>query len=131
MSTRAASRSAFAAFAASIGRVVPLKALKALGEILMDFNGQGAASTLSDEFAQLALLDEWAGTKALEAKFERLSTDLATQFNKVKNAVELLPGEREELDALLEEYYAVDPEPSEDVALKAELRRLESKSSRG
>ena len=108
------------------GRVVPLKALKALGEILMDFNGQGAASTLSDEFAQLALLDEWAGTKALRQKFERLSTDLATQFNKVKNAVELLPGEREELDALLEEYYAVDPEPSEDVALKAELRRLES-----
>ena len=92
----------------------------------MDFNGQGAASTLSDEFAQLALLDEWAGTKALRQKFERLSTDLATQFNKVKNAVELLPGEREELDALLEEYYAVDPEPSEDVALKAELRRLES-----
>ena len=108
------------------GRVVPLKALKALGEILMDFNGQGAASTLSDEFAQLALLDEWAGTKALRQKFERLSTDLATQFNKVKNAVELLPGEREELDALLEDYYAVDPEPSEDVALKAELRRLES-----
>ena len=108
------------------GRVVPLKALKALGEILMDFNGQGAASTLSDENAQLELLDEWAGTKAMRQKFERLSTELAVQFNKVKNAVELLPGEREELEALLEEYYAVDPEPLEDVALKAELRRLES-----
>ena len=108
------------------GRVVPLKALKALGDVLMDFNGQGAASTLSDESAQLALLDEWAGTKALRQKFERLSVDLASQFNKVKNAVELLPGEREELEALLEEYYAVDPEPLEDVTLKAELRRLES-----
>ena len=108
------------------GRVVPLKALKALGEILMDFNGQGAASTLSDENAQLELLDEWAGTKAMRQKFERLSTELAVQFNKVKNAVELLPGEREELEALLEEYYAVDPEPLEDDALKAELSRLES-----
>ncbi|OUS42734.1 DNA repair protein recN [Ostreococcus tauri] len=108
------------------GRVVPLKALKALGDILMDFNGQGAASTLSDEGAQLALLDEWAGTKVLRQKFERLSDDLTAQFNKVKNAVELLPGEREELQAELEEYYAVDPEPLEDVALKAELRRLES-----
>lgn len=108
------------------GRVVPLKALKALGDILMDFNGQGAASTLSDEGAQLALLDEWAGTKALRQKFERLSVDLASQFNKVKNAVELLPGEREEQEALLEEYYAVDPEPLEDITLKAELRRLES-----
>ena len=74
------------------GRVVPLKALKALGDILMDFNGQGAASTLSDEGAQLALLDEWAGTKVLRQKFERLSDDLTAQFNKVKNAVELLPG---------------------------------------
>lgn len=108
------------------GRVVPLKALKALGEILMDFNGQGAASTLADEGAQLALLDEWAGTKALRQKFERLSSELASQFNKVKNAVELLPGEREELQELLEEYYAVDPAPGEDAALKAELRRLES-----
>jgi len=108
------------------GRVVPLKALKALGEILMDFNGQGAASTLADEGAQLALLDEWAGTKTLRQKFERLSSELAAQFNKVKNAVELLPGEREELEELLEEYYAVDPAPGEDVALKAELRRLES-----
>lgn len=107
-------------------RVVPLKALKALGEILMDFNGQGAASTLSDEGAQLALLDAWAGTKSMRQKFERVSSDLAVQFNKVKNAVELLPGEREELEALLEEFYAVDPIPAEDVSLKAELRRLES-----
>jgi DNA repair ATPase RecN len=39
---------------------MPVKALRALGQLLVDFNGQGAAASLAHEGAQMDLLDDWA-----------------------------------------------------------------------
>ena len=58
---------------------MPVKALRALGQLLVDFNGQGAAASLAHEGAQMDLLDDWAGTADERRRFDDLAVVLAAR----------------------------------------------------
>ena len=50
---------------------------------------------------------------------------LATKL--VQSNVELTEEEKEEIEAILDAFYKIDPVPGEDVKLKLELRQMESR----
>ena len=50
------------------GTTVPVKCLRELGKVLVDFNGQGTAASIMRE-AQKQLLNDWAGTRQLRMRF--------------------------------------------------------------
>lgn len=105
---------------------MPVKALRALGQLLIDFNGQGAAAALSDEDTQMELLDDWAGTHDHRRKFDEFATVLAKRRAEAAKNVNLTEDEVLELEHLIDAINAVEPVEREDAMLKAELRRMEA-----
>ena len=107
------------------GTIVPVKCLRELGKVLVDFNGQGTAASIADEEAQKQLLDDWAGTRQLRMRFDELAEALLLHRSELALLEEISPDERQELSNLIDTVQAVEPVRGEDVALKSELRRLE------
>ena len=107
------------------GTTVPVKCLRELGKVLVDFNGQGTAASIADEEAQKQLLDDWAGTRQLRMRFDELAGALLLHRSELALLEEISLVEREELSNLINTVQAVKPVRGEDVALKIELRRLE------
>jgi len=107
------------------GTTVPVKCLRELGKVLVDFNGQGTAASIADEEAQKQLLDDWAGTRQLRMRFDELAGALLLHRSELALLEEISPDERQELNNLIDTVQAVEPVRGEDVALKSELRRLE------
>ncbi|MDA9097570.1 AAA family ATPase [bacterium] len=105
--------------------VVPVKCLRELGKVLIDFNGQGTAGSIADEEAQKQLLDVWAGTRHLRRRFDELAGVLLVHRSELALLEEISSDERQELSNLIDTVQAVEPVRGEDVALKSELRRLE------
>jgi DNA repair ATPase RecN len=105
--------------------VVPVKCLRELGKVLIDFNGQGTAGSIADEEAQKQLLDDWAGTRHLRRRFDELAGVLLVHRSELALLEEISLDERQELSNLIDTVQAVEPVRGEDVALKSELRRLE------
>jgi DNA repair protein RecN (Recombination protein N) len=105
---------------------VPVKALRDLSDVLIDFNGQGTAASIANTDAQIALLDNWAGTGDLRRRFDVLAVELTVLLAELARLTELSPEERQELEGLIDNVHEVQPLKSEDDLLKAELRRIES-----
>ena len=105
---------------------VPVKALRDLSDVLIDFNGQGTAASIANTDAQIALLDNWAGTGDLRRRFDDLAEELTVLLAELARLTELSPEERQELEGLIDNVHEVQPLKSEDDLLKAELRRIES-----
>ena len=112
------------------GRLAPASALaEVLGEVV-EVHGQSDAQRLSAPGVQRELLDRSGGAPLAEAK-----ADYGEAYRRWRAADaelrELAEGERDrarEIDRLrfeLDEIDAVAPEPGEEEALEAELRRLE------
>ena len=105
---------------------VPVKALRDLGDVLIDFNGQGTAASIANTDAQIELLDTWAGTGDLRRHFDDLAAELTVLLAELARLTELSPKERQELESLIDTVHEVHPLKGEDDLLKAELRRIES-----
>lgn len=108
------------------GTNVPLKALRELSGTLVDFNGQGSASDIAGEDAQLQLLDSLGGTSGLRTEFERSAAELSAFRTELVSLVDISAGERDELNLLIDTVQSVSPFAGEDLRLKAELRSMEN-----
>ena len=111
------------------GKVVPLRLLRALGAVLVDVNGQGAAQQLGDSAACVALLDARAGTSHMAAQFGAAlvwARTAETEAARARAAAPSSPEEAAAMQALVDEVADVDPQPGEEVALKRTLKRLDA-----
>ena len=111
------------------GRAVPLRVLRALGSVLVDVNGQGAAQQLGDSAACVALLDARAGTTQLAAQFGASLVWARTAEGEAARARAAAPSSQEEADAmqaLVDDVAEAEPEAGEDVALKRQLKVLDA-----
>lgn len=104
---------------------VPLKALRELGRVLVDFNGQGTASHLAEEQFQLKVLDAVGGTFDLRRRFVELSSHLRAKQYESSNLVGMTAKERKELESLIHDVNLVRPVVDEDVTLRTMLRHLD------
>ena len=104
-----------------------VKVLRQIGNILVDFNGQNASLALANEKAQLNELDSWANVKEYGDAFEIAMQNVRLATKLVQSNVELTEEEKEEIEAILDAFYKIDPVPGEDVKLKLELRQMESR----
>ena len=110
-------------------KAIPVKVLRQIGNILIDFNGQNASLALANEKAQLDELDSWANVQQYADAFEIAMQNVRIATKLVEANVELTEEEKEEIEAILDAFYKVDPVPGEDAKLKRELRRMESQRS--
>ena len=110
-------------------KAIPVKVLRQIGNILIDFNGQNASLALANERAQLDELDSWANVKQYGDAFEIAMQNVRIATKLVEANVELTEEEKEEIEAILDALYKVDPVPGEDAKLKLELRQMESQRS--
>jgi DNA repair protein RecN (Recombination protein N) len=111
------------------GRAVPLRVLRALGSVLVDVNGQGAAQQLGDSAACVQLLDARAGTAQLAAQFGASLVWARTAEGEAARARAAAPSSQEEADAmqaLVDDVAEAEPEAGEDVALKRQLKVLDA-----
>jgi len=108
-------------------KAIPVKVLRQIGNILVDFNGQNASLALANEKAQLNELDSWANVKEYGDAFEIAMQNVRLATKLVQSNVELTEEEKEEIEAILDAFYKIDPVPGEDVKLKLELRQMESR----
>ena len=110
-------------------KAIPVKVLRQIGNILIDFNGQNASLALANERAQLDELDSWANVKQYGDAFEIAMQNVRIATKLVEANVELTEEEKEEIEAILDAFYKIDPVPGEDAKLKLELRQMESQRS--
>ncbi|HET7397797.1 MAG TPA: AAA family ATPase, partial [Intrasporangium sp.] len=111
------------------GRTAPVAVLADLGQLLVAVHGQADQWRLRQGDAHRDVLDEFGGPALLERR--RRVEELYDQWrDTVRDHAHLVERARErarDIDALtasLEEIEAVDPQPGEDVALRAEDERL-------
>ena len=88
---------------------VPVKALRDLGDVLIDFNGQGTAASIANTDAQIELLDTGAGTGDLRRHFDDLAAELTVLLAELARLTELSPKERQELESLIDTVHEVHP----------------------
>lgn len=113
------------------GRPVPVSVLGAVGAELVTVHGQSDQLRLKSPAAQLRVLDTYAGPDLLQllnAYQEAYDT-----YQRAKAELEEITAheverrrEAEQLQQALEAIDAVDPQPGEDQALKAESMKLEN-----
>jgi DNA repair protein RecN (Recombination protein N) len=111
------------------GRTAPVGVLADLGRLLVAVHGQADQWRLKQGDAHREVLDDYAGSDVLTLR-ERVRTSY-DGWRTLKAEHEALVAQARErardIDALtasLEEIEAVDPQPAEDVALRAEDERL-------
>ncbi|MFC7596601.1 DNA repair protein RecN [Terrabacter sp. GCM10028922] len=111
------------------GRTAPVSVLAELGEHLVAVHGQADQWRLKQGEAHRAVLDDFGGPE-LVALRDRVA-DLHDRWRESAREHDRLVSEARErareidsLTASLEEIEAVDPQPQEDVALRAEDERL-------
>ena len=116
------------------GRPVPLRMLRALGSMLVDINGQGAAASLGAEEGGrggvMPLLDARAGLASASTRFAAAlvcARTTAAEAEAVASRAPTSEEEAEQLAALVEEVDAANPEAGEDELLRRTLRRLEAR----
>ncbi|WP_285723789.1 DNA repair protein RecN [Psychromicrobium xiongbiense] len=111
------------------GRTVPVATLAAVGEELVVVHGQSDQIRLRGAAAQRQALDAFGGEaltslrQAYRQAYERWRT-AEDRLASTRNAGEAQAQELERLTVALAEIDAVDPQPGEDRALKAESLRL-------
>ncbi|CEA07740.1 DNA repair protein RecN [Arthrobacter saudimassiliensis] len=111
------------------GRTAPVGVLAEVGEHLVAVHGQSDQLRLRSTAAQREALDKYAGSR-LAAVLEAYRRDFRRWKAAGEELAELRSQARERLreaeylSASLEEIDAVDPQPGEDDALKAEALRL-------
>lgn len=108
-------------------KAVPVKVLREIGMILIDFNGQNASLAMATEKAQLDELDNWANVKHSADAFEAAMQNVRIATKLVEGNIELTDEEKEEIEDILDAFDKVDPVPHEDARLKQELRAMDSK----
>ncbi len=111
------------------GRTAPVGVLAELGELLVAVHGQADQWRLKQGDAHREVLDDFGGEPLHELR-ERVGA-LHDRWRETRREHERLVGEARErareidgLTASLEEIEAVDPQPGEDLALRAEDERL-------
>src|SRR6476661_7624899 len=111
------------------GRTAPVSVLADLGQLLVAVHGQADQWRLKQGDAHRAVLDDFGGPDLLALR-DRVA-ELHDQWRGCAREHERLVSEARErareidsLTASLEEIEAVDPQPGEDVALRAEDERL-------
>ena len=70
-------------------KAIPVKVLRQIGNILIDFNGQNASLALANERAQLDELDSWANVKQYGDAFEIAMQNVRIATKLVEANVEL------------------------------------------
>ena len=111
------------------GRAAPVGVLAEIGETLVVVHGQSDQIRLKSPVAQRGALDKFAGESlagTLSAYQELYAHWNASQaeLNGLRSAARERLREAESLQAALAEIDAVDPQPGEDEALKAEAVKL-------
>lgn len=111
------------------GRTAPVSVLAELGQMLVAVHGQADQWRLKQGDAHRAVLDDFGGPE-ITALRERVA-DLHDRWRECAREHERLVSEARErareidsLTASLEEIEAVDPQPGEDLSLRAEDERL-------
>eukprot|EP00899_Mesostigma_viride_P015890 jgi/Mesvir1/24301/Mv10991-RA.1 len=107
------------------GAVVPLKVLRAVGQLLVDVNGQNVQQSLVKEDAQVALLDRFAGTSSLAAQFAELvdrADELAQELHRLDDRMAM---DEDQLARMVQEINAINPRVGEDAALRRALQSLD------
>ena len=116
------------------GAASPLKALKAVGALLADINGQGAAAALRDAGGQARLLDALAGTAPAAAAWRAGAAALrvaeaAARPPSGHDADGDADARRDALQAMVDAVSAVGPAPGEDATLRALIRAGETRTA--
>jgi len=115
------------------GAPVPLKALRAVGGLLADINGQGAAAGLRDAGGQARLLDALAGTAPAAAAWRAGLAALRAAEAVARPPSGYADGDGEArrgaLQATVDAVAAAGPAPGEDAALRAALRAGEARAA--
>lgn len=111
------------------GRTAPVSVLAELGQMLVAVHGQADQWRLKQGDAHRAVLDDFGGPEVTALR-ERVA-DLHDRWRECAREHERLVSEARErareidsLTASLEEIEAVDPQPGEDLSLRAEDERL-------
>ncbi len=111
------------------GRTAPISVLSDLGQLLVAVHGQADQWRLKQGDAHRAVLDDFAGG-ALLALREQVATSydrwraIGTEHERLVALGRERARDIDALTASLEEIEAVDPQPGEDAALRAEDERL-------
>ncbi len=113
------------------GRSVPMGVLGALGEDLVSVHGQADQLRLLRPAEQRAALDRFAGTdvEALLARHRALFDQWQAAIRDLAQRNSAARERAQEADLLrhgLNEIAAADPQPGEDVAMRADISRLEN-----
>ncbi|MEW1953818.1 DNA repair protein RecN [Terrabacter sp. NPDC080008] len=111
------------------GRTAPVSVLAELGQLLVAVHGQADQWRLKQGDAHRAVLDDFGGSE-LTALRERVAAlhdrwrECAREHARLVSEARERAREIDSLTASLEEIEAVDPQPGEDLALRAEDERL-------
>lgn len=113
------------------GHMAAASAVKELGQILVDYNGQHQQYSLLRSSGHLQILDKFAGSEHL-LKTENYAKSYRKMRSLEQDLERLRSGERERLREIdwtrheIEEISAVAPAPGEDQELEAEIKILAS-----
>ncbi len=111
------------------GQPVPISALKAVGDFLIDMHGQHEHQSLLKPSSHLEFLDRWLGEPALTLR-QRVRQTVSALRQTERELQELIAREREREQMLdlyrfqVEEIRAADLQVGEDEQLETEARRL-------
>ena len=111
------------------GRTAPVSVLAELGELLVAVHGQADQWRLKQGEAHRAVLDDFGGLELIALR-ERVGElydrwrDTAREHDRLVSEARERAREIDSLTSSLEEIEAVDPQPGEDLALRAEDERL-------
>lgn len=114
------------------GQGVPAGKLAEAGEQLVAVHGQSEQLRLAREPAQREALDAFGGTELLDVRakvtdvFLRVNA-LRAELHALEEAAHSRSAERDELQRLVDEVEAVDPQPQEDQHLLARIDRLSNR----
>jgi DNA repair protein RecN (Recombination protein N) len=111
------------------GRTAPVSVLAELGELLVAVHGQADQWRLKQGDAHRAVLDDFGGPELLAlrdrvAELHDRWRESAREHDRLVSEARERAREIDSLTASLEEIEAVDPQPGEDLALRAEDERL-------
>jgi len=112
------------------GSATTLRVVRLIGSALVDVNGQGCSAELRDAPAQLAVLDEMAGTAASAAEFARKWQRRDHLHSQLDRLSQLDDEEaRDSLQRMADEIGSEQIFPGEEKEVRRRLREMQEKQS--
>lgn len=107
---------------------VSVAALKGIGDLLVDIHGQHEHQSLLHRETHIAILDRMANLGSFVDEYRFRYQALKEIQDALRNAItkrDTIEQRKLELDRILHELHAINPQPNEDEAIESELKRAE------